>query len=259
MSLQVEDFDVSIGSRRVVGGVSFQARPGRVLAILGPNGAGKSTLLKGFCGLRQGAGRVRLDGADLLALPAAERARRVGYVAQDLGQLDVMLDVFELMLLAQSGGRRSWRAPPEAIERAEETLRSLGLERFARRRPGQLSGGERQMIALALALVRRPRLLLLDEPTSALDLANQLQILDAVAEHTRRHAVVTLAVLHDLNLATRYGDEILMLKDGRLAEIGPVSAVVQPATIAAIYGVDCCILRVPNTDYNAIYPLSLTP
>ncbi|MET0259346.1 MAG: ABC transporter ATP-binding protein, partial [Methylobacterium sp.] len=87
----------------------------------------------------------------------------------------------------------------------------------------------------------------------------QLQILDAVAEHTRRHAVVTLAVLHDLNLATRYGDEILMLKDGRLEEIGSVSAVVQPATIAAIYGVDCCILRVPDTEFSAIYPLALTP
>ncbi|NHT75840.1 iron complex transport system ATP-binding protein [Rhizobium sp. PP-F2F-G38] len=259
MSFSVENYSVTIGARRVVQDVSFDAKPGRILAVLGPNGAGKSTLLKGFCSMRRGDGSVRLDHADLLAMRPIDRARLVGYVAQDLAQLDVALDVFELLLLAQSGGRRSWRAPPEAFRRAEETLETLGLSRFARCRPSQLSGGERQMIGLALALVRRPRLLLLDEPTSALDLSNQLQILDAVAEHTRSHDVVTLAVLHDLNLATRYADEVLLLKNGRVHTSGTTEAVMDPATISDVYGVDCYPLPVPGTRFTALYPVSRTP
>ncbi|KQS63360.1 hypothetical protein ASG39_15860 [Rhizobium sp. Leaf371] len=256
MSFSVKDYGVTIGTRPVVQDVSFDAKAGRILAVLGPNGAGKSTLLKGFCGMRPAKGGVRLDHADLLALRPIERARQVGYVAQDLAQLDVALDVFELLLLAQSGGRRSWRAPPEAFRRAEETLETLGLSRFARCRPGQLSGGERQMIGLALALVRRPRLLLLDEPTSALDLANQLQILDAVAEHTRHYAVVTLAVLHDLNLATRYADDVLLLKDGRVHASGATDTIMDPATICDVYGVQCHPLPVPGTRYTALYPVA---
>ncbi|PYE42883.1 iron complex transport system ATP-binding protein [Rhizobium sp. PP-F2F-G20b] len=259
MSFSVENYSVTIGARRVVQDVSFDAKPGRMLAVLGPNGAGKSTLLKGFCSMRRGDGSVRLDHADLLAMRPIDRARQVGYVAQDLAQLDVALDVFELLLLAQSGGRRSWRAPPEAFRRAEETLETLGLSRFAHCRPGQLSGGERQMIGLALSLVRRPRLLLLDEPTSALDLSNQLQILDAVAEHTRSHDVVTLAVLHDLNLATRYADEVLLLKNGRVHTSGTTEAVMDPATISDVYGVECHPLPVPGTRFTALYPVSRTP
>lgn len=257
MSLEIEGYAVSIGARTIVSDMAFRAVPGEVLALLGPNGAGKSSVMKGLCGLRRAFGRVRLDGADLLAMAPAERSRLIGYVAQDVTHLDVQMSVFELMLLAQSGGRRSWRAPPTSLARASDTLDLLGLSRFADRRPGALSGGERQMIALALALVRRPRLLLLDEPTSALDLANQLQMLSAVERYTREHAVVTLTVLHDLNLANRYAASSVLLKNGGVHAAGPTRDVLTDAAMRAVYGVNCHFVDIPGTSYSALFPLSI--
>ncbi|KQT53821.1 MULTISPECIES: ABC transporter ATP-binding protein [unclassified Aureimonas] len=257
MSLEVSAYSVSIGSRAIVEDMAFRAEPGGIVALLGPNGAGKSSVLKGFCGLRRARGRVRLDGEDLLSMTAAARARLVGYVAQDVTHLDVQMTVFELLLLAQSGGRRSWRAPPESLARAGEILELLGLSRFADRRPGALSGGERQMIALALALVRRPRLLLLDEPTSALDLANQLQMLSAVERYTREHGVVTLTVLHDLNLATRYAASSIILRNGAIHAAGPTRDVLTPGTMQDVYGVDCRFVDIPGTSFTALFPVAI--
>ncbi|WP_062207342.1 ABC transporter ATP-binding protein [Aureimonas sp. AU12] len=257
MSLVLEGYGVAIGRREIVRDVSVSAAPGEILAVLGPNGAGKSTFMKGLCGLRPATGRLHLGGIDLARASLAQRARLVGYVAQDVTHLNVQLSVFELMLLAQNGGRRSWRTQAHSLAQAEEILETLKLTRFARARPATLSGGERQMIALALALVRRPRLLLLDEPTSALDLANQLQMLAAVADYTRRHEVVTLTILHDLNLATRYAASTLLLAGGRVQGAGATRSVLTPETLRAVYGVDCHLIDIPDTGFTAIYPLSV--
>jgi iron complex transport system ATP-binding protein len=131
------------------------------------------------------------------------------------------------------------------------------LQRFAEKQPGQLSGGERQMISLALALVRSPQLLLLDEPTSALDLANQLQILDAVSEYTRKHNIVALAIFHDMNLASRYADDTLMLDQGIVHCCGPTRDTLTPDNLAQVYGVDCRALSVDAGAFTAIYPVSV--
>ncbi|MFN3673136.1 MAG: ABC transporter ATP-binding protein [Bosea sp. (in: a-proteobacteria)] len=220
MILAVSGLGVSLGSKLLLGPLDFTAAPGEVVAVIGRNGAGKSSLLKALAGLRKSRGQAAIGPLDLVSATPAARAACVGYVAQDLTHLAVELTVLELMLLAQTGGRRAWRVNAEHFLRAEEVLELLGLGAFAGLRPAQLSGGERQMIALALALVRRPRLLLLDEPTSALDLAHQLQMLEEVRAYTRRHAIVTLAALHDLNLAARFSDRILLLDHGRIIEKG---------------------------------------
>ncbi|WP_168208261.1 ABC transporter ATP-binding protein [Agrobacterium sp. T29] len=167
------------------------------------------------------------------------------------------LSVFELLMLAQNGGRQSWRATPESACRAEEIISVLGLERFANTSPANLSGGERQMISLAIALVRQPKLLLLDEPTSALDLANQLHILDVVQDYTRKNGIVTLAILQDLNLATRYADSVLLLSKGRKAACGTMNEILTVDRIANLYGVECRMLNVDEGRFSAIYPVAL--
>ncbi|MCM2475578.1 ABC transporter ATP-binding protein [Rhizobium sp. CG5] len=255
--MKLHDYGVSIGRKAIVRNVRIEARAGEVLAVMGPNGAGKSTFMKGLCALRPASGRATIDKTDLLSVKPALRSRLVGYVAQDVSHLTVQLSVFELLLLAQNGGRHSWRATHDSFRLAEETLEMLGLSHFANSHPAWLSGGERQMISLALALVRKPRLLLLDEPTSALDLANQLQMLDAVLAYTRQHQIVTLAILHDMNLATRYADSTLVLAGGAMHSFGATRDILTPAMIAAVYGVDCRTVDVENGQFTAIYPLSV--
>ena len=117
-----------------------------------------------------------------------------------------------------------------------------------------------RFIPIALALVRSPRLLLLDEPTSALDLANQLQILDAVSSYTRKHNIVTLAIFHDMNLASRYADDTMMLHQGHVHCSGSTGATLTPENLAHVYGVDCHALSVDAGTFTAVYPVSvLTP
>jgi iron complex transport system ATP-binding protein len=257
MMLHVEGLHVRIDRREVVSDLGFAAAPGECVAVLGRNGAGKSTLVRGLAGLLPIRGVVRLDGRDLTGQPAAERSRQIGYVAQEGPQLAAQLTVFDLLLLAQNGHRTGWRPVPESLARAEMVLQLLRLEGMANRMPAQMSGGQRQMVSLALALVRQPRLLLLDEPTSALDLANQLSLLELVSDYTKRHGIATVMVLHDLNLATRYADSVLMLENGRLAHAGATADALTHARLTQVYGIDCQILPVAG-GHTAIYPLAAT-
>lgn len=237
--LDIDDLRIRIGQTEVLKGISVQLDGGRATTVLGRNGAGKTTLIRGLAGLVPTRGTIRLEGEDISRLPAAERARRIGYVSQDFLGRAGGLTVHEMLLIAQSGGRRGWLVPRTDLRRAEEILALLGLEPLAERIIGEMSGGQRQMVALAAALVRKPRLLLLDEPTSALDLANQLRMLEAVADYTRAQTVVTLMVLHDLNLAARFSDRALLLAQGQILDDGTPAEVITTANLAKTYGVHC--------------------
>ena len=260
MSFCTSNYRVTLRGRPILKGLDMEVSGGRTLALLGANGAGKSTFMKGLCGLVPAQGSATINGTPLMDASPARRAQLIGYVAQDLASLDVRLSTYELLLLAQQGTTRGWRTSQNARRKAAEMLELLGLQRFSEHQPGQLSGGERQMISLALALVRSPRLLLLDEPTSALDLANQLQILDAVSSYTRKHNIVTLAIFHDMNLASRYADDTMMLHQGHVHCSGSTGATLTPENLAHVYGVDCRALSVDAGTFTAVYPVSvLTP
>ncbi len=255
--LEVEGLHVRIGRTSVVRGVSFRVGAGTCLALLGRNGAGKTTLVRGLAGLLPSTGRIALDGAPLGGT-ATERTRRIGYVAQGVAQVAARLTTFDLMLLALNGDRTGWRVSPAHFARVDAVLDLLGLRDLGKRMPAEMSGGQRQMVALGLALVREPRLLLLDEPTSALDLANQLHLLELVRDFTRRHGIVTLMVLHDLNLATRFAGDVLVLDRGRLAHTGPTKDALTRVRLAETYGIDCAI-NVVEGGHTAIYPLAPIP
>ena len=257
MSFSTTNYRVTLRGKPILKGLNVHVSAGHTMALLGANGAGKSTFMKGLCGLVPALGRAAINGTALLGMPPAGRSSLIGYVAQDLAHLDVRLSTYELLLLAQQGRARSWKTSSEARNKAAELLELLGLQRFAESQPGRLSGGERQMISLALALVRSPQLLLLDEPTSALDLANQLQILDAVSAYTRKHNIVTLAIFHDMNLASRYADDTLMLDQGIVHCCGPTRTTLTPKNLAQVYGVDCRALSVDSDAFTAIYPVSV--
>ena len=198
--------------RKILDNVSFTANPGEVLAVLGNNGAGKSTLIKCMDRiLTPSAGDVLLDSQSLFALTRREHARECAYVPQS--PPGGSMTVFDAVLL----GRRpyiSWDATARDREIAREALDMLGLGPLALRRLDELSGGEAQKAAIARAIAQEPRVLLLDEPTSSRDPRAQHETMQCVRRIAAGRGICAVAILHDLNLAARYCDRFLFLKDG---------------------------------------------
>ena len=233
MSLLIEDVSVAYGARQILHGVSLPALPaGSLVALVGPNGAGKSTLLRALAGLEWMRGGLSLDGQDVTRLGFAERSRRLAYMPQQLPP-GIALGVLESIVAALrvSGS-------DDLLGNAYQALRQLGIEGLAERSLDGLSGGQRQLVALAQLLARNPQVLLLDEPTSALDLHYQLRVMDAVRERVQTHRLLAVAVLHDINLAASHADWLVVLREGRVVACGAPADVLQPGLLAEVYGVE---------------------
>lgn len=233
--LAIKSLSVSYGRRQVIESLSVaQIKAGQVTALLGPNGSGKSTLLKAMAGLNSASGEVLFNGIDLVSAHFSERAKQVVYLPQSL-PASVHLRAFESMLVAR---RASTNESTQAvINEAMQLLKKLGIEELGMRYLDQLSGGQKQLVGLAQALIRKPKVLLLDEPLSALDLNHQFHVMDVIKQETRERDIVTVIVLHDINIALQHTDYVLMLKDGRLVTTGIPDQVISPEVLAEVYGV----------------------
>lgn len=239
MSFTVENLSVTYGRRRVIEGLGFsQVECGRITALIGPNASGKSTFFRCVAGLvRHRCRHMMLNGEDLSPHPSRERVKRVCYVPQHV-HIRAVLTVFEVVLLARQQGRRRWTTDPADVAATEAALAELGIDALGERDVQHLSGGQQQLVTIAQALVRDPELVLLDEPTSALDLRRQLEVMEIVRRTTRLRHTVTVVALHDLNLAARYADRILLLREGRIAADGSPGEVLASDALEAAYGVD---------------------
>ena len=229
------------GSPEVLTDISFTAEPGKVLAILGNNGVGKSTLLKCFNHiLRPDAGQVLLDGEDLLKKNAREVAKQVAFVSQSVPS--TQLTVHDVVML----GRRpymTWGFTQEDHAIVHEAMHRLDVEDLRGRFLNQLSGGEKQKVMLARALAQQPKVLLLDEPTSALDIQNQYAVLKTVRSICHKDNMITIMVIHDLNLALQFCDRFLLLKDGQVYRHGDRS-ILDSQALKDVYGVDAKVVEI---------------
>lgn len=212
LSVENVTFRYSRQGPDVLRGVNLELKPGEIGILLGRNGSGKTTLFQNILGiLNPRSGTIRFEGEDLRSLSRAQRARRIAYVPQDIRF--GALSVFDSVLMGRVAyfGMKAGQADYLA---AEKILRDMGLEDFAQRNVEELSGGERQKIAVARAMAQEPKLMVFDEPTGNLDIANEQQIIREAKRLAREKHIAILSSLHDLNRAMEFGDRFFFLKDG---------------------------------------------
>ena len=240
--LEIFDIQAGYGQSNVLAGISAAVDKGEVLGIVGPNGAGKTTLIKCITRIiRPIGGRIRIDGIDACHLSRPALAQKIGYVPQHLPSRFSM-SVFETVLT----GRRphaAWRPSKQDIDRTAHVIRQLGLDDLASRDVGKLSGGQIQKVLLARALAQEPDYLLLDEPTSSLDLYHQLEVMEMVAALVRQNAMGAIMAMHDLTLAGRFADDLLMMQNGAVFCQGRPTDLLTADTIRAVYGVEAVVHR----------------
>lgn len=238
MILSVQGISFQYPHHPVLDGVSFAIEKGQMLAVLGPNGTGKTTLLKCINRiLKPQAGTVWIGEQAVTRLGRNELAQRVGYVEQQ--RTGARMTVFNAVLL----GRKpyiQWDLSPNDTAVAAQALETLGLGDYALRTLDELSGGELQKVVIARALAQEPEIFLMDEPTSSLDLKNQLEVLRLIRQITCERGVATVVAIHDLNLALRFADRFLLLKDQRVFAAGGAE-VMTPENIEAVYAVPVAI------------------
>ncbi|NVO57349.1 ABC transporter ATP-binding protein [Rhodobacteraceae bacterium B1Z28] len=236
--LTVNDLWANYGANHVLQGVNLpDLSPSSLTAVIGPNAAGKTTLIRAISGLQMAKGVVRLGDVDLMQCSWTERARHVAYMPQHLPD-GLALSVLETVLLPAQVSMSPFAGPDVALQdRAIQILSVLGVESLAMQQLRSLSGGQRQMVALAQAMIRDPRVLLLDEPTSALDPHHQLSVMQCVRSFTRRQQVIGVFVCHDLNLALTWADQVVALHQGRIVAHGTPETVITSDLLSEIYNV----------------------
>ena len=232
--IQLRQIGVSYGERVILRGLTAEIGEGRITAVMGPNGCGKTTLLRCIGGLLAPTeGQVLVGGRPVDRYTARELAQQVAFVRQQ-AQTDFEFSAFETVLMGRNPyQRRLQNESSEDWEIVERCMRQTGTWQLRFAKPAQMSGGELQRVMIARALAQETPVLLMDEPVSNLDIAHQLDVMRLL----RTAGKTTVIVLHDLNLALRFCDEVMLLHEGGLLYHGPVAEGLTPERIATVYGV----------------------
>ena len=252
MRLEIKGLVQGYGDRRILDGIDADVESGEVVTILGPNGSGKSTMIKSICGVMEPqGGTMTIDGKDMSEFEREELAKLIAYVPQK-NEFFGYSTVYDAVLI----GRKpyvKWSYSREDIRIAAEAMKAMKVDDLYDRQVQQMSGGQMQRVTLARALAQTPELYVFDEPTSALDLRNQLDTLKLMRAVIQRDNSCMLIALHDLNLALRYSDRVLAIKDGKRYCFGPTDEVITEKLIRDVYGVEAEIVDSPNGRYVHAY------
>ena len=238
MSVEVKNLSFSYGEREVLHDVSFSVNAGEYLSILGPNGVGKSTLFRCVLGLlRDYTGSVTVEGRDARGLSIREAAKLIAYIPQS-SHPAFNYSVRDIVLMGTTSGLGTFSTPKrEDIRRVDEALEKIGIPHLADRCFHRISGGERQLVLIARALVQRAPVLMLDEPTASLDFGNQLLVLTQARELAREGYTV-IQTTHNPEQSFMFSDRILALRDGRVLTEGRPRDVLTSDTMRRLYGVE---------------------
>jgi iron complex transport system ATP-binding protein len=254
--LVARDLSLGYGDRPVVQDLSLSVPDRRVSVVVGANACGKSTLLRGMARLlRPSSGAVLLDGQAIHRMPTREVARTLGLLPQGAVAPEG-LTVTDLVARGRhphTGLLRRWsREDDEAVA---DALALTGTLDLAERCVDELSGGQRQRVWVAMALAQRTDLLLLDEPTTYLDVAHQVELLDVLRDLNAQRGTTVVMVLHELNLASRYADHLVAMKDGRVVAAGDPTDVVTPAVVHDVFGLTSHVIPDPVSGTPLVVPV----
>ncbi len=255
-TLAVRGASIGYDDRLVVQDMTLEVPTGRITTIVGANACGKSTLLRAMARLlRVRSGAVLLDGTPIDTLPSQEVATVLGLLPQSPVSPEgiAVADLVGRGRYPHQGWFRRWTREDDAA--VEEALAATDILDLADRPVDELSGGQRQRVWIAMALAQQTDVLLLDEPTTFLDLSHQVDVLDLLTDLNRSRGTTIVLVLHDLNLASRYTDHLVALRDGRLVAQGPPRDVVTPELVTEVFGLRAQVVPDPVSGTPLVVPI----
>jgi iron complex transport system ATP-binding protein len=254
--LKVEEIHARYGDTKILEDICFSAKEGRLLGIIGPNGSGKTTLLKVISSIiKPEIGTVILDNFDIVRMKKRDIAKKMAVVPQE-SSTSFSFTAIEVVLMGRTPHLKRFETEDSKdFEIARRCMRMTDCLNLAERPIDELSGGELQKVIIARALAQEPKILLMDEPTSHLDIKNQIEILDLMKK-LADDGLTVISVLHDINMAARYCDELILLKDGKIVSAGITEDVLTTKNIKNVFGISVSIKRDPLT---GSFSLSIIP
>ena len=255
LKLTINELSTSYGKQKILNQVSAIVSHGELVALIGPNGAGKSTLIKAISGvLPINSGSIYIDGQNLLQLDPRERAKLVSVIPQ-ARHLPPAFTTHEVVLMGRTpyiGWLGKVSQSDELI--VKDAMIRTSVDQLENRRMDELSGGEQQRVLVARAIAQNPKLLLLDEPTTHLDVQYQIHLLEIITSLAHQDQLAVLMAIHDLNLAARFADRVILLVDGEIRASGGCEGVLTPEILSEAYQVPISVYQVEN-HHNLISPL----
>lgn len=245
MAIKIKDVRFSYGSKEILKGVKADIGEGKLTGILGPNGCGKSTLLKNILGyLKKNEGDIKIVGKELGDYSQKELARTVALVPQKSNLMSPM-SVEEFVIMGRLPHMKSsWGGYTKSDkEISHKYMKEMDVDKFKERGATSLSGGEFQRVLLARALTQNPEILLLDEPTSAMDLSHAVELMARVKSKVKEEKLTSVAVIHDLNLASMFCDEIILMEEGMVKYTGTPAEVITEKKLKEVYNLNSRVIK----------------
>ena len=238
MSIEVSNLSFSYGEHQILDNINFTAEDYQLLSILGPNGVGKTTMFKCILGLLHGyKGKVLINGIDIRELSIREMAELIAYIPQS-HYPSFNFSVFDMVMMGTSVQFSSISSPgKKQVKKVEEALERMGIEHLKNRGYIQISGGERQLVLIARALVQDTKVLIMDEPAANLDFGNQIRVMSVIKSLTKDGYTI-IQSMHNPEQAFEFSDTVLALKDGKVLAMGKPTEIFNESLIQSLYGID---------------------
>lgn len=250
MSVRLENitFKYPHNEKNTLKNVSLVLRDGQITTLLGPNGAGKTTLIKMLTSSSKKEGNIYLDDKNLNELNINEKMNYIGYLPQENAALS-KLSVIEVILLGDIS-HLGIKIKKEQLDRCKEIIEAFNLTDIANKKYCELSGGQRKIVSIAQIMLKNPKVLIMDEPTANLDVYNEIEVLSLIKKYVKSKDIACLLVLHSINLASRYSDKIVLLKDGSIYKEGKPIDIINEENLLNVYHV-----KIEKTISKNGYPL----